>query len=208
MPEPKLSHKIQKSLILNARGTPSDIIIPNYYFGQYEMDIFKMTDRMIVTEYEIKISRSDFFADFKKNRREVDWMEGGGFEISNSNKHNKIAAGKGEANRFYFVVPHDLIKPSEVPKHIGLIYCDGGYPSVVKAAPLIHKRYQTIEVYKQLCKNLSFREQTLRSKLNWYKGMDHNQEIERLERELKASQERHDKMYRQYLDLKIKALPT
>ena len=87
-----------------------DIVIPNYYVNMFEMDLFVMKQSGIITEYELKISRSDFLADFKKK-----W--GPDF------KHDLLKSGKRKCNRFYFVVPENMVTIGEVPKHCGLIYC-------------------------------------------------------------------------------------
>lgn len=125
-----------------------DIIIPNFYYGTYEMDLFKLTASELVTEYEIKISRADFFNDFRKQRY-------------GDNKHNLFSQGKGDCNRFYFVTPKGLIRPEEVPKYAGLIYHTGNwYFEIAKNAPLIHKDKNRVDkdLYRYICKRLAFRE--------------------------------------------------
>lgn len=75
-------------------------------------------------EVEIKLSRSDFKADFKKP------------------KHEAIKQGKfkGVANRFYYAVPNGLIKENEIPDYAGLIYVsEFGSLNVIKKAPLLHR---------------------------------------------------------------------
>lgn len=64
----KLANKIQQEVMQFARGTAYDIVLANFYFGSYEMDVFKLNDKMWITEYEIKISKADFKKDFRKGR--------------------------------------------------------------------------------------------------------------------------------------------
>lgn len=99
----KFSNKIQRSLMPFVRGN-GDIVIPNYFHDCYEMDLFRLTPTEYIYEYEIKISRSNYFADFKKG-----------------NKHERLQKGLA-ANRFFFVVPENLISIAECPKYAGLIY--------------------------------------------------------------------------------------
>lgn len=78
------------------------LYVPNVYFYNYnESDFISVTKTNYVHEYEIKISKSDFKAETKKNR-------------------------PIKANFFWFVVPDGLIAEKDIPKGTGLIYvcCD------------------------------------------------------------------------------------
>ena len=90
--------------------------IPNAFFYGWECDYWALDIAGIAREFEIKISRTDYFNDAKKQ------------------KHNV----KG-ANYFYYVCPKDLIKIGEVDKKYGLIYIrDGGFVEVVKKPKKLH----------------------------------------------------------------------
>lgn len=148
-----------------ARGHAYDILIPNFYFERFEMDLFKLNDGGMVTEYEIKISRSDFKNDFTKcfevyDKAAADWRT-----PVKKLKHEELAAGRLKVNRFWFVVPAGLIELKEVPKHAGLLQFNkyGGF-DVVKNAPLLTKERPAID-FKDLCRSLSFREQNFKNKL-------------------------------------------
>lgn len=170
----KLADRIILHLMKYGRKDPSDIMIPNFYHGAYEMDVFKLMKTGYVVEYEVKISRADFFNDFKKMRERYKYDELYNLEIDKTFKHDSIRDGKGP-NRFFFVVPDGLIKKEEVPAHCGLMYftpegtmIPGGYLSsrdsteVIKPAPLIHKgEYQD---FKALATSLSWREDRWRRK--------------------------------------------
>ncbi len=146
--------KIKKDLMGWSRSSGYDIIIPNYYLGNYEMDLFRLTPAGLITEYEIKTTRADYKADFFK--------EQSGCE----NKHALMTGKKCLCNRFYFVVPKKLVQVAEVPAYAGLLYYKGkrGF-EVVKNAPLIHKEKQPPAIYKDLAVSLSFREQVLRERI-------------------------------------------
>jgi len=84
------------------------LVIPNIkFFHQWESDILAVSRSWYATEYEIKCSRSDFKADFKKQ-----------------GKHHCLEKGTGTFKylaRFYYVTPKGLLDPSEVPEYAGLI---------------------------------------------------------------------------------------
>lgn len=75
-------------------------------FGVGEADFVTINRKKMLSEFEIKISRSDFKADFRNKPR----------------KHLNMKMGTCEVNYFYFVCPENLIHPEEVPQHAGLIY--------------------------------------------------------------------------------------
>ncbi len=158
----KITDKITKHLIPYCRSGSYDIVVQNYFYGLWEMDVMKITSAGYVIEYEVKVSKSDFNNDFKKIRH--GWMKTTeGYGAKEYKKHQDIIDGK-RCNRFYFVVPEDLISPEEVPEHAGLIYYSNGYFKIVKNAKLIHKN--TFSNYKELAVKLCFREETLRIKIS------------------------------------------
>lgn len=172
----KLADRILLHLLKYGRKDPSEIMIPNFYHFGYEMDMFKLTSKQLVVEYEVKISRADYFNDFKKNRK--------AWKSDTEYKHDLIRSGKA-ASSFCFVVPENLIHPNEVPKHCGLMYFrpegtvipkinslveEDVDPDVsiadkiysVKASPTLHKNKFTD--FQALAKSLSWRENNWRTK--------------------------------------------
>jgi hypothetical protein len=113
------------------------IIVPNiswgFHFG-HEMDLFVLTKSNLVKEVEIKISVSDFRADFKK------WHQ-------HKSKYVK---------EFYYAFPKELYDKvkDEVPEHAGIIICDryaNGriYARIVKNAK-INSKCEKLSVDDQL----------------------------------------------------------
>lgn len=150
----KLADKIKEKLLRWVVVSGYDIAIPNFFVDSYEMDVFMLKSTGYIYEYEIKISRSDFKADFNKKRC-----------YKSDTKHVEISAGKRSCNRFYFVVPEGLITIDECPKYAGLIYyTDYGdnyndrILSTVKAAPVIHKNKGSLN-YAEIARRLALREQ-------------------------------------------------
>jgi len=150
----KLSDKITRSFLDKIKNW-NEIIIPNFYFS-WEMDIFRMLPSWYIYEYEIKISRADFKNDFKKTY----W---------NTNKHEQLKNWKLDCNRFYFIVPKDLIKINEIPEYAGLIYFDetpkGWLFKTVKNAKFLHKekKNKDFKFIKYLLTKIAYREY-----LKWY----------------------------------------
>lgn len=103
-------------------------IIPNSYLYNWESDLLAVdNESMYITEYEIKVSRSDFRADFKKVKKHE--LIKDGFELK--------CNFKSIPNYFYYATPPGLIDRSEIPKYAGLIELGIGN-RIVKKAPKIH----------------------------------------------------------------------
>ena len=102
-----------------------NFILPNYepkVNGRtrwWECDVFEVTDAGYWREYEIKLSRADFFADAKKDRPVAyNYLPGAARET----KHAVLARGdRSGPSRFWYVMPAGLIQPEELPCWAGLI---------------------------------------------------------------------------------------
>lgn len=159
----KLKDEITFELMLSVRKAGHEVVIPNFYFGRYEMDVFRLLPNGNVYEYEIKTSRQDFKTDFTKKRQVI--HNGKVVEVT---KHEELKFGNYCANKFIFVVPKDLVKPSEVPEKLGLIYYSkdefGSRFELVKQPKFLTKKQ--IDVNKdELITKLAFRELNLRLKI-------------------------------------------
>lgn len=112
--------------------------------GYFEADILAVTKSMMVTEVEVKISRSDFKADFKKTHKH--------YRMQNPRNENGIAT----PNRFYYACPIGLIEESEVPAYAGLMWVDIlGNVTLVKSAPRIHKDKASEKLIIGMLENLT-----------------------------------------------------
>lgn len=122
-----------------------------YLFGWNESDYLTVTKAGYTDEYEIKLSRSDFHADKRKDRHEryqivTPWR----FYTGHQSKHRPpftqvthVGIANQYPNRFWYVVPDGLVTPDEVPEYAGLIYAEQrgfGYVmlKVVKRGPKLH----------------------------------------------------------------------
>ena len=159
MKSKEIIHKLVRYLTNGA-----DIVMPNYYYGMYEMDVFRVMNSGYVIEYEIKISRGDFFQDFKK-----------GNEYGES-KHETLKNGN-RCNRFIFVTPKGLIKKHEIPEYCGLMEFHFGF-TMIKNAPLLHKEKIQQERFKGIAQKASIREHYAKQKI-----IDYEKRIAELEKD-------------------------
>lgn len=183
----KLTEKsIQKALYI-AFSSHKYKFTNAYYFSN-ESDWLSFLDSGFCYECEIKISRSDFKADFKKEKhtihkgnelkgnlflrktshsleRNLSWefmrefpeliesreyfgFDRNGIRTLHVDYHAYTASGiefvshdnKQIPNKFFYVVPHGLIKASEVPDYAGLIYVDQNLNiTKIKDGKFLHK---------------------------------------------------------------------
>jgi len=156
-----------------------DTALRNYYENQALYMVsniyafhnkYQETDLLIVKtnnrycyDIEIKVSVSDFKADFKKTEKH-DILEQGGYKAKHNTykmvkgKRKKFPAGRlikvaERPNRFYFAVPEGLITVDDVPEYAGLLYVTkDGMVTKVKESQILHKNKLNIE--KMLCRKM------------------------------------------------------
>jgi len=120
-------------------------IVPNIYIYNWESDLLALNkDSKYITEYEIKISRSDFKADFKKQDKHTLISDGYNYKCNFSQI----------PNYFYYVTTPGLLNKNELPEYAGLIECGLGI-KIIKKAPLLHKEKQ--ELLEQLLRKIYFK---------------------------------------------------
>lgn len=98
-------------------------------------------------EFEIKISRADFFNDMKKatkhsilSKAEYTTQRSLFDEQNGWSKKEELQKHTFRPNKFFYVVPEGLIKKEEVPPYAGLMYIDDvEHIRTVKEAKFIHK---------------------------------------------------------------------
>jgi hypothetical protein len=130
-------------------------IAPNFStYNMHECDIISVTKDNYTYEYEIKVSLSDFKADFKK-----------------VNKHKWLASGKGViihqgkrkgqishliCNHFYYVCPACLIDEALIPDYAGLIWIHyDGRIDYRKLAPRLHTYPADDKLLRKITHNLT-----------------------------------------------------
>lgn len=136
-----------------------DFKLQNVFVHSWEADSFSVTSSKYTYEIEVKVSRSDFFADFKKPKHGLFKMYKKGWGILRGDESwsgsykgmiedriyytniTPLQLGGGNCpNKFFFACPVGLIDLHEVPEYAGLIYVmDSGEHRVMKKAPFLHK---------------------------------------------------------------------
>ena len=127
--------RIQK-IVLEQFFAPNSIKYKaeNLFIYNWESDAWIMTKSGLCYEFEIKISRSDFFNDFKHKAKKH------GFLGANNKKYLN-----GIPNYFYYVVPKGLITVEEVLDYAGLCYTDGEMLYAIKNAPKLNSKKAGVE---------------------------------------------------------------
>ena len=133
-----------------------------YIFGHdWECDFFSVTNSGYIYEVEVKISKSDFNADFIKfkhklfeSRNETSVIKEAKYKYSKRWKKQVRRAPEKIVNpqetkmpnKFFFACPEGLLTVDEIPEYAGLIYTtETGLPTIIKQAPFIHKRKEDIK---------------------------------------------------------------
>ncbi len=84
------------------------ILVSNIYLFHWESDLIYVSKNGYITEYEIKISKSDFKADKNKTY-----------------KHQKLGScSTFKPKYFWYVCPPNVIDIQNIPDYAGLIYCN------------------------------------------------------------------------------------
>ncbi|EKN4699694.1 hypothetical protein JE939_002866 [Yersinia ruckeri] len=124
-----------------------DIILPNCFLvvGQGESDLLCIRKSLYIEEVETKISKQDFYNDFKKTIT-LNMTNPNGTEYTTLNKHEAAKAGLCFFNRHWFLCPDDIIGLNEIPEHSGLMVVYRDKIKVIKSAPLLHRRKADIEM--------------------------------------------------------------
>lgn len=117
--------------------------------GLAECDVISVSKSDYIYEYEVKISKSDFKADFKKKKH------------SYMNERKSVNESKNHyyiPNYFYFVTTENLVSLEEIPEYAGLIYLMSGTDGVfktIKKAPLLHKTKASSVFIRELSHKLT-----------------------------------------------------
>lgn len=134
--------------------------------GLHECDVLAIAKSGYLIEYEIKRSRSDFRADFKKEHKHRNLSERNSVIFRRGRNKGKL--WYKIPNRFYYVCEEGLLTKKDIPEYAGLMYV---YPSgvfkTIKQAPLLHKHKAKEELYQAIAKNLTAKMIFGSSYMNW-----------------------------------------
>lgn len=131
----------------------SNLVFPNIYLGSWEADILEITKSGYTYEYEVKISKSDFKADFEKSKKTKKTYE---------KKSDHISQGK-RVTHFYYVCPEGLIDEKDIPDYAGLIYAKKYNDTAtisfktIKPSPKLNKSKITDKIKQKLLLSTYYR---------------------------------------------------
>ena len=133
------TRRVQKALekYIKIRG-PKLFINNIYFYEDWESDLIEVDSSDYMKEYEVKVSRSDFRADFEKKL-----------------KHYQLTNGLYGPNQFYYVCPKGMLTADEIPDYAGLLTVnDKNWVQVIKPAPLLHKNKIEPDLWEKLAKSI------------------------------------------------------
>jgi hypothetical protein len=148
----------------------------NVFIFEWESDFFCISSSGYTIEVEIKISRSDFKADFKKTTKHIMLSRADKNSVSvPSYEWKNVSAFEYRApiipNKFYYCCPEGLIAVDEIPEYAGLLYYSESIKTrydelesgiiEVKPAKFLHKNKPDIS--KRLLSKYYFMYQGIRS---------------------------------------------
>lgn len=146
MNDQKLTARQIAVAIVRDRFTRS-MILPNVIPADwFECDVLEITKAGYCVEYEIKVTRGDFFADKNKSR----FMSVNGGPRIDTPKLDALGHHDGPA-RFWYVTPPGLVTLSELPEKAGLIeFTPRHGERVIKRALQLHNNKARPELIRQL----------------------------------------------------------
>jgi len=134
-----LTKEIQET-ICKAEIHKGNHVAENFnYFFRGELDVISLAKSGYVSEFEVKVSRSDFRADAKKSKWQyINWCLESKSELSS----------RYLPNYFTYVCPlingKGIILESDLKPYMGLIYFQDGELITVRKSKIIHKNKHNI----------------------------------------------------------------
>lgn len=159
--------EISRHLICHLRASGSAIVLPNIFIGcsSWESDVVRVTKSGCWSEYEIKVSVSDYKADFQKRRGRIIKHQAYSSRDQITGRRYWATRTFPKPKQFYFVFPESLIDHAHVPPHCGIIemtpYAHGIRADVTRRAPVLknHTKLSYDDMYS-LALKASYRVRT------------------------------------------------
>lgn len=131
--------------------------LPNFTpFNWWECDLCNISKSGYLTEYEIKTSKSDYYADFKKRCSGWRGTKCKG-KIEGKNKHDLLRDKNCLPKHFYFVVKDDM-EGLDFPEYCGIIVIsENGYIQKLKNAPALSRNKVCHETITKMQSTISRR---------------------------------------------------
>jgi hypothetical protein len=163
------SEKTIIELLYKKYKNENGLKLSNMYIfkSDWESDFFVQKYNNYTYEFEIKISRADFFHDFKKVNKHCILKEGKYVSYKDKNNVESYKEHPVRPNKFFYVVPYNLIKVEEIPPYAGLIHVVGNELITIKEAPFLHK--EKLDLRLSLCMKFYY---------NWCNEKEKNRKLE------------------------------
>lgn len=113
-------------------------IVPNAIFFPNEADVLSVTKAHLAHSFEIKISKSDLRADFKKERHQL--LENRQARVRNRWSGKQVPV---IPSYFWFVAPESVLAGVIIPDYAGVMIPNGHQPRVIRQAPRLHREKLT-----------------------------------------------------------------
>lgn len=154
-------NKIQNILRSNYNGHKYQLF--NSFIYDWECDYFGMSTSGYSYEIEIKLSITDFKADFKKIDKHKLLRDANIIVKLDKHLHFK----RKMPNKFYYCVPKGLIDIKDIPDYAGLLYTNGYSIEIIKDAKFLHK--QKFDLTKVLLEKFYYKSEKLDFAIRNYK---------------------------------------
>lgn len=141
-----------------------ELVAPNIYpdWQFKEMDILCIRKSGFVDEIEVKLTKSDFKADFKKTVciECEPYRKGRDTHLTrwnDENKHECLQKGLNICNYFSFLMTEELAEKCDIPDYAGLYVCDGRWIRQIKKAKRLHSRKISMELKYKIARKMAYR---------------------------------------------------
>jgi hypothetical protein len=120
-----------------------------------ECDLISINRVGLLCEFEIKISRSDFRADFSKTRKHENLAQGNG-RLVRGTRNGKIRHYFLTCSYFTYACPAGLLTEADLPPYAGLVWVHAdGRVQVLRAAPVRHLYPADGDILRRIAHNLT-----------------------------------------------------
>jgi hypothetical protein len=137
-----------QNIVADLVRQPRDLaIVPNCQALGHEADLLRLTEKLVVHEYEIKLSRSAFLADARKYTRTKMW---------HPDLYGRHAALR-VPHHFWYAVLTGVATADDLPEYAGLIVIDGSTARVERRSTRLHDEPAQDRVVRYLHRGLTIR---------------------------------------------------
>jgi hypothetical protein len=165
--------EIQNNLYFRFNGI---LMMPNSSVIGWESDFVVITRALLIHEFEIKRTRSDFFNDRKKERTEqMQSFAAGKRTITTKYRYGEFdVIVHRPANYFWYVTPRDLVTVDELPPNAGLMTFGGDRDALktVRTAKRLHREKLDTKHIIQICSSINYRYWRYRLRFGQIKEFD------------------------------------